>query len=388
MPEPSSRAPSPAVVLVTGSGRSGTSSLAGSLRLLGLRVPQPEVPASRTNPRGFFEPQWVVDFHKSRLKRLGLHNIDGRPWAADLVAESLQDPASEQELTAWLREEVPAGSGRADGHPAVVVKDPHAFWFADVWRRSAATLGLDLGFLTALRHPAEVAGSRDLAYLQQQPPETRRGRETANIAGWVQAALLTERASREHRRAFVRYTDLVEDWRTALGRAGAQLGLDVADQVALTHHPIDDFLDPGMRKARLGWDDVEVPPRLRDLAQQVWELMEALVLDPDDARARAGLDEAGEAYDRLYRESTDIAWDHVRAREALLAAAHAEEVERLRRRLRRARREATARAGTEATQSRGTRGPDTVPRAVRAGRRTAARAARWAARRLPGRDRD
>ena len=40
------------VVLVTGSMRSGTSSLAGSLKQLGWHVPQPEVPASDRNAKG------------------------------------------------------------------------------------------------------------------------------------------------------------------------------------------------------------------------------------------------------------------------------------------------------------------------------------------------
>ena len=72
------RMPTP-LVLVSGSGRSGTSSLAGTLKRLGLHVPQPEVEASETNPRGFYEPQWVIDFHKRHLKELALFNIDSRP---------------------------------------------------------------------------------------------------------------------------------------------------------------------------------------------------------------------------------------------------------------------------------------------------------------------
>ncbi len=74
------------LVLVSGSGRSGTSSLAGTLKRLGLHVPQPEVEASETNPRGFYEPQWVIDFHKRHLRELALFNIDSRPSAVGLVA--------------------------------------------------------------------------------------------------------------------------------------------------------------------------------------------------------------------------------------------------------------------------------------------------------------
>ena len=49
-------------------------------------MPQPEVEASETNPRGFYEPQWVIDFHKRHLKELALFNIDSRPAAVELVA--------------------------------------------------------------------------------------------------------------------------------------------------------------------------------------------------------------------------------------------------------------------------------------------------------------
>ena len=56
------------LVLVVGVGRSGTSLLAGILGQLGFHIPQPEVQADDTNPRGFGEPRWVVDFHTRLLR--------------------------------------------------------------------------------------------------------------------------------------------------------------------------------------------------------------------------------------------------------------------------------------------------------------------------------
>ena len=38
------------VVFVVGSGRSGTSTMSGTLQTLGMHVPQPEVSADETNP--------------------------------------------------------------------------------------------------------------------------------------------------------------------------------------------------------------------------------------------------------------------------------------------------------------------------------------------------
>lgn len=298
----------PSIVLVTGSGRSGTSSLGGSLKRLGLHVPQPEVEADERNPKGYYEPVWVIDFHKRQLKELALHNIDSRPAAVDLVAASLADGAAEAELTAWLREQV------ALGLPQYVIKDPHALWFADIWKSAAAAVGADLKLLTSLRHPAEVVGSRDLAYLQNQPLELRRAKETSNVAGWVHAALLTEASGRGIDRAFIRYGDLMEDWRSALLLAGQQLNLDFDPApVEGQPHDNDGFLDAGLRKSRLTWDDVVVPDALRDMAEEVWQLLAVLVANPSDAAAQQRLDEIHADYKEMYAAAVAITFDHTKA---------------------------------------------------------------------------
>ena len=107
------------VVLVTGSMRSGTSSLAGSLKLLGWHVPQPEVPASERNAKGHFEPRWVIEFHKRLLRRALVRPSDGSPSAEQRVNDVLEDGRLESELRDWLA---------AQAEPQVVVKDPHASW--------------------------------------------------------------------------------------------------------------------------------------------------------------------------------------------------------------------------------------------------------------------
>src|SRR3954468_23763318 len=114
------------VVLVTGSMRSGPSSLAGSLKHLGWHVPQPEVPASERNAKGHFEPRWVIEFHKRLLRRALVRPSDGSPHAEDRVTALLDDGAVEAELRDWLS---------AQAEPQVVVKDPHAAWVLPLWRR-------------------------------------------------------------------------------------------------------------------------------------------------------------------------------------------------------------------------------------------------------------
>lgn len=308
------------LVLVSGSGRSGTSSLAGTLKRLGLHVPQPEVEASETNPRGFYEPQWVIDFHKRHLRELALFNIDSRPAAVVLVADYLASGEPTAELRDWL-----AGQLAAD---QVVVKDPHAFWFARAWEDASRDVGADLRWLTALRHPAEVVGSRDIAYLSSQSDELRLTKETSNVAGWVHAALLTEQAGRGHKRAFVKYVDLLADWRAALTPVQQQLELHLDTDLSSTeHHAVDDFIEPSMRKSQLTWDDVRTPVWLRDMAEEVWQLLGVLTTSPADEETQARLDVIHAEYDARYADAVALTFDHTKA-ESTLAAREARDTQR------------------------------------------------------------
>ena len=328
MPTPSS-SPGTPLVLVSGSGRSGTSSLAGTLKRLGLHVPQPEVEASETNPRGFYEPKWVIDFHKRHLSELALFNIDSRPAAVDLVAHYVESGVPTAELHEWLSGQLVAPELVAD---QIVVKDPHAFWFAQVWEQVTAELDVDLRWLTALRHPAEVVGSRDIAYLSSQSDDLRLTKETSNVAGWVHAALLTERAGRGGKRSFVRYADLLADWRSALAPVQHQLELDFNTDLASPpsgreHHDVDDFIEPSMRKSQLTWDDVRTPDWLRDTAEEVWRLLGVLTEAPQDPDTLAALDSIHADYVARYAEAVALTFDHTKA-ESTLAAREARDAQR------------------------------------------------------------
>jgi hypothetical protein len=300
------------VVLVTGSMRSGTSSLAGSLKHLGWHVPQPEVPASERNAKGHFEPRWVIEFHKRLMRRALVRPSDGSPRAEERVAALLEDGTVEAELRDWL------GS---QPEPNVVVKDPHAAWLLPLWRRAAEQAGRDVRILTALRHPAAVVGSQDRTWGEGRRTDAeRRVKETSNTAAWLNVALVTEAGSRGARRAFIRYDDLLADWRTALKQVSDQLDLSLPlDE----DHGLDAFLDPGMRRSQLTWDDIVLPDWLRDLAEDAWQQLGGLVLDPEDPAAGARMDELRGAYDAHYAEAVAVSLDEARHRERRGTAAGA-----------------------------------------------------------------
>lgn len=290
----------PTLLLVTGAGRSGTSTIAGSLNRLGFVVPTPEVPADDSNPRGFYEPQWAVDFHKRIFREIKVRTNDARPAAADLAAAAAASPELLSELTEWLE-------SLAD-HERVVVKDPRTFWVHDLWRTAAAQAGFDLAFITMLRPPAEVAKSRDQHYLAAKDEALRRARETTNVASWCHGILVTEQVTRGDNRAFVSYHDLMADWRSTLRRTGESLGIDSLT-VTEDPHPIDDFIDPGLNRSRVDWTDLAVPSEVTAIADAVWQTTSRLKVDPVDPDATAEMDRLHDQYDQLLHLALGLTMD-------------------------------------------------------------------------------
>ena len=63
-----------------------------------------------------------------------------------------------------------------------------------------------------------------------------------------------------------------------------KLGLSYdADLSGDAHHPIDDFIDSSLHRSQLGFDDLDVPAQLVEIAATVWDNLDALARDPYDA---------------------------------------------------------------------------------------------------------
>jgi hypothetical protein len=276
------------LVLVVGVGRSGTSLLTGMLGQLGFHVPQPEVKADETNPRGFGEPAWVVGFHRGQLRKRRITVNDSRPEAFASSATAAEDPQVTARLRDWLRPQL-----RGD----TVVKDPRTVWFLPLWERVAAELDTPTAYVTMLRHPAEIVASAKRSYGTWQTDASR-------TAAWLNVILETEHATRGAKRAFVAYEDLLQDWVRELRRVGGEIGSGRLASVE-REPAVEAFVDPSLHRSRVTWDDLDVPPRVRELAEDTWRALR----ERDERR----LDEIRAAYAALYAEAEAIAQSSVTA---------------------------------------------------------------------------
>jgi hypothetical protein len=280
------------VLFIAGAGRSGTSTLAGLMSRLGLHVPQPEVAADETNPKGFGEPQWAVDFHNRVLNEVMVQVSDSRPSAWEIAFAKGAEPEILDEATTWLRPHFDEGT-------ELVVKDPRLSWFLPMWREAAIRCDATAAVATMLRPPPEVVGSKQRYY------ENKLG--SAHLtASWLNMLLHTEQVTRDMPRSFVRYADLLDDYHAATAAVGERLGLaNITGASATDWARLDGFIDPSLRRVGLSWADLELPTRLEELTRAGWEALNTLA-DGESTESLATLDQVRDAYTELYAESEAI----------------------------------------------------------------------------------
>lgn len=219
-------------LVILGVYRSGTSAAARALNLCGAALPERVIaPRLGINPKGFWEAEAVTDLDVRLMHQLGAD------WNTIDVAVPRDGPLVD-EFVGQARELLAREYGDAG---LILIKDPRISMLAPLWHRTLVASGYRPAYLVAVRHPLEVArsfeGQGDMplaaglvlwhAYMQR----------VETFAAGVDADV-----------AWLRYTALLNDWRQALRRIGARLGvtLDTTSRA----HDVDAFLEPGMRNYR------------------------------------------------------------------------------------------------------------------------------------------
>ena len=282
------------LILVAGASGSGTSLFAGILAALGCHVPQPEA-GGGGEPKGFGEPQWVANFHTKLLRKANVHMADARPSSWAQTAHVGREATVQSELEKWI-------GNTFNNNDHVVIRDPRLAWFLPAWRRAGETVATPC-FVTVLRHPVDVIGNREPGY-------SGRWNNNALTAGWINAMLYTERATRGDRRAFVRYDDLQSDAMLEVSRISEYLDLELVDRPMPAQMRVaTSLVDPAAGKSRSTWESLEVDRRLVDLAESVMGVLgkAAGSTDFDAEEMRSELDVLRQTYVDLYRFAASTA---------------------------------------------------------------------------------
>lgn len=228
-------------LLVIGMHRSGSSAVSGMLAKLGAQSPRSLMPPTKSNPKGYWESVALMGFHDEILVSAGSQWSDWDSFNPDWMAS----PASREffdRIPSILDQEF----GKA---PLMLIKDPRVSRLLPFWLRALADLDITPKFVLPLRHPMEV--TRSIATRDEF------GRHQSQLM-WLRHMLDAEFGSRNYDRIFVRYDDLLADWRgeaTKIGKAlhvkwprwsgASQADIDEFLTTELRHHATDDAASAG-----------------------------------------------------------------------------------------------------------------------------------------------
>lgn len=259
-------------LVVLGMHRSGTSSVAGALALLGARAPQTLMRPADDNPKGFWESEVLAAFNDRLLQAGGSTWHDWRRFDPSKVADAL--PAFRTEAADKLTSEF----GDAT---LIVLKDPRICRLFGFWRSVLEDCGYRVAVVSPVRSPAEVAAS-----LMVRNDMSR----SHALRLWLRHVLEAERASRLQPRRFLAWPDFIADWRRAVDQTAQDLGIDL-DRRPEAEARVDEFLSAELKHQHA---NDPVPDHIRHTHQ----ILRAIARDGEHPDLQRALDNARQAFDQ------------------------------------------------------------------------------------------
>jgi hypothetical protein len=224
------------MLLVTGSGRSGTSAVAQLLHRAGTSVGRDLIEPDESNAEGYFEERAVISLNDAILREAGLLERFSTASRADVLAVAR---SHHDEMRALVAEATPAW------------KDPRFCWTLEAWLEA---LPEKPRVIVCLRSPVEVAAST-MRYF--------------GLAGAKDARAV------EHvwRSQYVRLIEIIEDHALdAMCVEYARLHADPATTVREVAEFMGAPLDPESIRQDLRHHEADVPVALRELYGRVRSL--------------------------------------------------------------------------------------------------------------------
>ncbi len=276
-------------LLVLGMSRSGTSLLTHILHTLGARLPADLIGATHGNPLGHWEPRALVAINDAILLKLNRRWDDPRP-----IAEAWFRGREAYGFLQRIMAEITAGFGDA---PLLVLKDPRVCRLLPLYLEAFDVLGIEP--LVVLQVRPMMAVARSLADRDELDP-------SQSELLWLRSLVEAEWHSRCCARVWVGFEHLIADWREAIDRIGATLGvtwpIDPDEATHLIGPALKPRLNHGSREIAGVTKCIARMGSHQPLSGQAWAAV-AHGLAGNEPAAQAGFDTVRailEDFDRMY----------------------------------------------------------------------------------------
>ena len=293
-------------ILVCGTHRCGTSAVTRVINLLGADIARDLIPAKPDNIRGFWESAAVITIHDDLLNAIG---SEADPFDPVSLPVGWQDTKQAQRAKYRLIDQV---QSEFSNSRLFVVKDPRISRLLPLWLDVLQTLSIDVIVVIPFRNPLEVAASlaqRDGVSL----PKT--------LLLYLQSYFDVEFTSRAQRRVFVRYDNLLHDWRKFQTQLTERSDAQLPPPSSITKAEIDGFLTTNLYHQRFGRKELLSYADIPTIMVELYDNMCKAIDTEDDLSVGAEFDRLRRSFehaDKLYRGFI------IEERQALRRSANAE----------------------------------------------------------------
>jgi len=243
-------------IAILGMHRSGTSTVARAINLMGVPLGEVEkmMPPNRGNSEGYWEHLEINDFQIRLMARLR------RDWdAAEPLPEGWLQSEAVKPFKAELTKIIAANFG---GRPIWAWKEPRSCVLLPLWREVLAAAQIELSCLFVVRNPVDVAGS----LMRRDGIPFNRA-----VAIWFHYNMVALQDAAGLPVVFLSYEKLLAGWEPEMRRCVDALKLDWPADAQKYQTAMDTFIQPGLQHNRTSVN------RLQELAPPVQELYQVLL---------------------------------------------------------------------------------------------------------------
>jgi hypothetical protein len=259
---------SKACMLVLGMHRSGTSALAGCLKIMGCETPANAMDPHKSNEKGFFESRLICQLNDEILAVANSHWSNFLPlnwdWLKSDHGKQLKDRAIE------------ILKGEFSNASPIVLKDPRISRLLPFWQQVLDFCGYRILALVIYRHPDEAAKSLQDRYSFDV--------DYCRLL-WLQYVLESEKDSRKLDRSALSYDQLLNDRHLAIVKIVEDLGYtsnfiqarcEPENSQELLEREIDNFLSTELRHHKTEYNESEPGIGLEALTIEVYSIMKKM----------------------------------------------------------------------------------------------------------------
>ena len=275
-------------IIVAGMHRSGTSALTRMLASLGCRLPKTLLEPNEYNALGYWESSEISELNDAILESAGSSWDDWEAFHQGWYASPVADEFRGRARTVLENE---FGDSRL-----FVLKDPRVCRLLEFWIDALKDIAAAPVIAVAIRNPLEVAAS--LHHRDMIDP-------SIGLLLWLRHVLDAEAASRNSRRVFVRYEDLLGNWDQTAVRLGRELGVIWPKRSSSSEMEIEAYLTPAQRHHARDDDAIIHSPSVSRWVEESFEIVDRWTRGdvresdgPELDSIRSAFDEAGAVFVR------------------------------------------------------------------------------------------